>query len=107
MKKLRKNDEVMVTSGKDKSKRGRIARFFGQDKLIVDGINLVKKHQKPNPAQNIPGSIISKEAPIHISNVSIWNDSEQKTDRVGFRFNAEGKKERYYKSTGKTIENNG
>ncbi len=104
MKRLRVNDEVIITSGKDKGKRGKILKFFSEDKVVVSGINLVKKHEKPNPQAGVPGGIVEKEAPIHISNTSIFNFSIGKADRVGFRFLENGNKVRYYKSNSEVIE---
>ena len=103
MKKFRRDDEVVVIAGKDKGRRSKIVKVLSSGKLIVKDVNIVKKHVKPNPAQNVPGSIVSKEAPIEASNVSIWNLKSEKRDRVGFRFTTDGGKERFYKSNGKAI----
>ncbi|CAL4325276.1 50S ribosomal protein L24 [Buchnera aphidicola] len=107
--KLRSNDEIIILAGKDKGKKGIIKtilsskNFFSSKKAIIIGLNLVKKHQKPIPSQNKIGGIIEKEAPIHISNIAIFNPESNKPDRVGFRIE-NGKKVRFFKSTKKTIK---
>ncbi|CBL43959.1 50S ribosomal protein L24 [gamma proteobacterium HdN1] len=102
MRKIKNNDEVVVISGKDKGKRGKVSRVLGE-KVLVSGVNIVKRHQKPVPQRGTQGGILEKEAPIHISNVAIWNPNTSKADRVGFRVNGEGAKERFFKSTNETI----
>ncbi|SNX61417.1 LSU ribosomal protein L24P [Nitrosomonas ureae] len=104
MQKLRKGDDVIIIAGKDKGKRGTVLRVEKGDYLIVQGINIVKKHQKPNPANGISGGIISKEMPIHVSNVAIYNFNSKKPDRVGFKFNLDNNKVRIFKSSGDLIE---
>lgn len=104
MKKLRVNDEVIIISGKDKGKRGKILGFASEDRILVSGINLVKKHEKPNPQDGTPGGIVEKEAPIHISNASIFNFSIGKADRIGFKRLESGHKVRYFKSNSEMIE---
>ncbi|ALD15437.1 50S ribosomal protein L24 [Buchnera aphidicola (Aphis glycines)] len=101
--KFRKNDQVIILTGKDKGKKSFIKNIFPPNKVIVQGLNLVKKHQKPVPAQNKNGGIIEREAPIHISNIAIFNPESKKSDRVGFRFE-EGKKVRFFKSNGNIIK---
>lgn len=103
MRKIRKGDDVIVISGKDKGKRGAVLRAIKADRLVVQGINLVKKHQKPNPATGVTGGIASKEASIHISNVAIYNFRSKKADRVGFKL-SENNKVRVFKSTNQQIE---
>jgi large subunit ribosomal protein L24 len=103
-KKLKRDDEVVVIAGKDKGKRGKITRVMADGRLVVSGVQVVKKHQKPNPQMEIPGGIIEKEAPIDASNVTIWNASANKADRVGFKVLEDGKKVRVYKSSGEVIE---
>ena len=103
MLKIKKDDEVVVVAGRDKGKRGDVLRVLDDGRLMVSGVNTVKKHQKPNPNVNEQGGIITQEAPIDVSNVAIWNAEESQADRVGFR-DEDGKKVRYYKSTGKVIE---
>jgi large subunit ribosomal protein L24 len=104
MRKIRKGDNVVVIAGRDKGKRGDVTRTIGLDKLLVAGVNQVKRHQKPNPMKNQPGGIITKELPIHISNVAIWNPLTKKPDRIGFRTLQDGRKVRFYKSNGEQIE---
>ena len=102
MRKIRVNDEIIVIAGRDKGRRGTISRLVGSDKVVVSGVNIVKKHQKPNPQAGVTGGIIEKEAPLQISNVAILNTNTQKADRVGFKVQ-DGKKVRIYKSTGEVI----
>ncbi|AHG59889.1 50S ribosomal protein L24 [Buchnera aphidicola] len=100
--KLRRNDEVIILTGKDKGKKSIIQNILSSKKAIVKDVNLIKKHQKPVPSQNKNGGIIEKEAPIQISNIAILNPESNKADRVGFRFEG-GKKVRFFKSNNKTI----
>jgi len=102
MRKIRRDDEVIVIAGKDKGKRGRVSQVRTDNRLIVTGINMVKKHQKANPQAGVQGGIIEKEAPIQVSNVAIFNPSTNKADRVGFRFE-DGKKVRFFKSNGEAV----
>ncbi|AYN24577.1 50S ribosomal protein L24 [Buchnera aphidicola] len=101
--KLRRNDEIIILTGKDKGKKGIIKNILPSNKAIINGLNLIKKHQKPLPSQNKNGGILEKEAPIHISNIAIFNPESSKADRIGFRFE-EGKKVRFFKSNKKTIK---
>ncbi len=103
MRKIRKGDNVVVIAGRDKGKRGDVARYVDDTHVIVNGVNQVRRHTKPNPMKNQPGGILSKEAPIHISNVAIWNPVTQKADRIGFRMMEDGRKLRFYKSNGEQI----
>ena len=103
MRKIRKGDNVVVIAGKDKGKRGDVAKYVDDTHVIVNGVNTVRRHTKPNPMKNQPGGIISKEAPIHISNVAIWNPVTQKADRIGFRMMQDGRKLRFFKSNGEQI----
>ena len=103
MRKIKCNDEVIVITGKDKGKRGTVSRLVGTDKVVVAGINIVKRHTKPNPNASQPGGIIEKEAAINISNVAIFNPESSKADRVGFIVE-DGKKTRIFKSTNKAID---
>ena len=103
MLKIKKEDEIVVIGGRDKGKRGEVLRVLGNDRLLVGGVNIVKKHQRPNPNVGQPGGIVEQEAPIQVSNVAIWNHDEDKADRVGFRVE-DGNKVRFFKSTGKVIE---
>lgn len=106
MRKLKTGDEVIVIAGRDKGKRGKIQKVFSEDnqavKFKVSGINMVKKHQKPNPNAGQPGGIVEQEAPIAASNVAIFNSETGKGDRVGFR-TEDDKKVRFFKSNGKVI----
>ena len=102
MQKIRRDDEIIVIAGKDKGKRGKVLKVLADDRLVVGGINLVKRHTKPNPMSGVQGGIVEKEAPLHASNVAIWNPKTQKADRVGFRFE-DGKKVRFFKSNGETL----
>lgn len=104
MRKIKRDDEVIVIAGKDNGKRGKVARVLENDRLIVSGINMVKKHQKPNPMLQQPGGIIEKEAAIATSNVAIFNAATGKGDRVGFKTLEDGTKVRFYKSTGEIVE---
>lgn len=101
--KVRCNDEVIVLTGKDRGKRGKVTKVFPIGKVIVENINLIKKHQKSVPALGISAGIITKEAPLQISNVALFNMATGKADRVGFRFEND-KKVRFFKSNGETIK---
>ncbi|MCK5355799.1 MAG: 50S ribosomal protein L24 [Methyloprofundus sp.] len=103
MQKLKQGDEVIVLIGKDKGKRGRISQFLNE-KILVEGVNRVKKHQKPNPNAGIQGGIIEKEMPIHKSNVALYNAATKKADKVGFKALDDGKKVRYFKSNNEIID---
>ncbi|MES0875298.1 50S ribosomal protein L24 [Sinimarinibacterium thermocellulolyticum] len=101
MKKIRKGDEVVVIAGKDKGRRGTVSQVRADGTLVVEGINLAKKHQRPNPNAGIAGGIVEKEMPIHASNVMLWNPRAGKGDRVGFKYEGEGdnrRKLRFFKS---------
>lgn len=101
--KIRRNDKVIILSGKDKGKIGKVRSVFTSNKVIVGGVNLVKKHQKPAPNSNQSGSILEKEAEIDISNIAIFNESTKKADRVGFKIIDE-KKVRFFKSNKEIIK---
>ena len=103
MLKIKRNDEVIVIAGKDKGKRGKVLKVL-ENKLLVSGINVVRKHQKPNPQKGAQGGIVDKESPIQVSNVAIYNPQTQKADRVGFKFLEDGTKVRCFKSTNEVIE---
>ncbi len=103
MQKIKKNDTVIVIAGKDKGRTGSVTKIVGE-RAYVDGINMVKKHQKPNPQANVQGGIIEKEAPIQLSNIAILNPETNKADRVGFKILNDGKKVRFYKSTNEVID---
>ena len=103
MRKIKKGDNVVVIAGRDKGKRGDVTRIVDADHVIVSGINQVKKHQRPNPMKGEQGGIVSKEMPIHVSNVAAWNPVTQKPDRVGFRIMGDGRKVRFFKSNGELL----
>ena len=103
MRKIKKGDNVVVVTGRDKGKRGDVARVVDAEHVVVNGINTVKRHTRPNPLKNQPGGIVTEEQPIHVSNVAIWNPVTQKADRVGFRTLDDGRKVRYFKSNGEQI----
>ena len=104
MNKIRKGDEIIVIAGRDKGRRGKVAARVDADHLSVDGINVVKKHVKPNPMKGTTGGIVSKTMPIHQSNVAIYNTATAKADRVGIKLLADGKKVRVFKSSGEEIK---
>ncbi len=103
MLKIKKNDDVIVITGKDKGNRGNVLRVLG-DRLLVSGVNKVKKHQKPNPVKGLTGGIISQEMSIHASNVAIYNSATKKADRVGIKTLGDGKKFRVFKSSGEAVD---
>jgi len=104
MKKFRKGDDVIVLSGRDKGKRGTILRVLGAERALVDNVNIVKKHTKPNPNKGETGGIIDKESPIQISNLGIYNPNSKKADRVGFKILEDGRKVRVFRSDGEMID---
>jgi len=104
MAKIKRDDEVVVLTGKDKGKRGTVRKVLDDNRVVVSGVNMIKKHTKPNPQMGITGGIVEKEAPIQVSNVAIFNASAGKADRVGYRVLEDGKKVRIYKSSGEQID---
>ena len=102
MQKIRKGDDVIVLTGKDKGKRGAVLRVL-DGKLIVEGVNVVKKHQKPNPIKGVQGGVVEKTMPIDVSNVALFNPATQKADRVGFKLLEDGRKVRVFKSNGEVV----
>ena len=105
MNKIRKGDEVVVITGKDKGKRGVVVRVFkDENKVIVENINMAKRHTKGNPQKGTPGGIIEKEMPLAISNVALWNPVTNKADKIGFRFLEDGRKVRYFKSNEEVVD---
>jgi large subunit ribosomal protein L24 len=107
MNKLKKGDDVIAIAGRDKGKRGTVLRRVDKDHLVVEGINRVKKHQKPNPMRGVTGGMAEKDMPIHISNIAIYNPQTQKADRVGIKTIGEGeqpRKVRFFKSNGEVID---
>lgn len=102
--KIKKGDEVIVVAGKDKGKRGTVIRMMENDRLVVENINMAKKHTKPNPNKGEPGGILDKEMPLHISNIALFNPASGKGDRVGFKTLEDGKKVRVFKSSGEVVD---
>ena len=103
MRKIRKGDNVVVIAGRDKGKRGDVARVVDAEHVIVNGVNTAKRHTRPNPLKNQPGGIVAKDMPIHVSNVAIWNPVTGKPDRVGVRVLEDGRRVRFFKSNGEQI----
>lgn len=103
MNKIRKGDEIVVICGKDRGKRGVVLKVFPTGQVLVDGVNVVKKHQKPNPLKGQPGGLVEKNMPLDVSNVAIFNPGTQKADRVGFKLLADGGKVRVFKSNGEVV----
>jgi large subunit ribosomal protein L24 len=103
MSKIRKGDDVIVLAGKDKGKRGTVLRVVGE-RVVVENVNMAKKHVKANPNKGEPGGIIDKEMPIHISNLGLYNPLTDKADRVGIKILDDGRKVRYYKSNGEVVD---
>ena len=104
MNKIRKGDTVTLFAGRDKGRQGTVLEVMDDDRVRVEGLNLAKKHQKPNPNQNQPGGIIEREAPLHVSNVLILNPATQKGDRVGFKSLEDGRKVRVFKSNKEMVD---
>lgn len=104
MRKIKRDDDIIVIAGKDKGKRAKVLKVQDDGRLIVSGVNMVKKHQKPNPQMNVQGGIIEKEAAIQASNVAIFNGAASKADRVGFKVLEDGKKIRVFKSNGEAVD---
>jgi len=101
--KIKKGDNVVVIAGRDRGKRGSVIQIVDAEPVVVAGINQVKKHTRPNPMKNQPGGIITKEIPIHVSNVAVYNPVTQKADRIGFRTLNDGRKVRFFKSNGEVL----
>jgi large subunit ribosomal protein L24 len=104
MQKIRKGDDVVVISGRDKGKRGSVIQRLDDEMLLVEGVNRVKKHTKPNPMKGQQGGILEKEMPIHLSNIALFNAATQKADRVGVKVLEDGRKVRVFKSNGELVE---
>ena len=104
MKKIRKGDMVILISGRDKGRKGAVVEVLADSRVRVEGVNMSKKHQRPNPNMNVPGGIIEREAPVHISNVMLLNPATQKGDRVGFKALADGRKVRVFKSNQEMVD---
>ena len=103
MNRIRKGDQVIVTTGKDKGKKGEVVRVLGE-KVVVSNINVVKRHTKPNPQAGQPGGVVEREAPIHISNVMLFNPATGKGDRIGFKVLEDGRKLRVFRSSGEAVD---
>ena len=101
--KIKRDDEVVILAGKDKGKRGKVRKVLADNRLVVAGVNMMKKHTRPNPQMGVAGGIVEKEAPIQVSNVAIFNPATNKADRVGYKVE-EGTKVRIFKSTGEAID---
>lgn len=107
MNKIKKGDEVVVITGKDKGRRGKVSQVLATNKLVVEGVNVAKKHQRGNPQAGVAGGIVDQEMPIDVSNVLVWNSKASKGDRVGIRFEGEGEKRRkvrYFKSNQELVD---
>jgi large subunit ribosomal protein L24 len=104
MQRIRKGDRVIVTTGRDKGRQGTVIRVIEDDRVVVENVNMVKKHQKPNPQAGVPGGIVQKEAAIHVSNVAIFNPVTKKADRVGFKKMDDGRKVRIFKSNREVVD---
>ncbi|WP_240481661.1 50S ribosomal protein L24 [Dechloromonas denitrificans] len=103
MEKIRKGDEVVVITGKDKGKRGTVLLRVDEEHVVVEGVNRAKKHVKPNPVKGVAGGIVDKDMPIHLSNVALFNPATKKADRVGFKALDDGRKVRVFKSNGELV----
>jgi len=104
MRKIRQGDDVIVLTGKDKGKRGSVLRVLDENRIVVENINMAKKHQKPNPQRNLPGGIVDKEMPLHRSNMGLYNPVKDGPDRVGFKVLEDGRKVRVFKSNGEVVD---
>jgi large subunit ribosomal protein L24 len=104
MQRIRKGDEVVVISGRDKGKRGTVLRRLDAEHVVVEGVNRVKKHQRPNPMKGLTGGIVDKDLPIHISNIALFNPATQKADRSGVKTLEDGRKVRIFKANGEQVE---
>jgi large subunit ribosomal protein L24 len=104
MNKIRKGDQVVVITGRDKGRRGTVIKVLANDKVVVENVNMVKRHTRPNPQRGIQGGIIEKEAALHLSNVMLWNPVAKKGDRVGIRTLADGRRVRFFKSNDEVVD---
>lgn len=104
MNRIRKGDDVVVIAGRDKGRRGAVLRVLANDRVVVENVNVVKRHQKPNPAKGMQGGIVEKEMPIHVSNLMLFNPAADKGDRIGFRTLEDGRKVRYFKSNNEVLD---
>jgi len=104
MQRIRKGDDVIVTAGRDKGKRGTVLRRVDDEHVVVEGVNRVKKHQRPNPMKGVTGGIVDKDMPIHVSNVALFNPAMKKADRTGLKTLEDGRKVRVFKSSGEQVD---
>ena len=104
MNRIKKGDDVVVISGRDKGKRGTVLRRVDAGHVVVEGVNRVKKHMRPNPMKNVTGGIVDKDMPIHVSNIALFNPATQKADRIGFKSLDDGRKVRVFKSNGEQVD---
>jgi len=102
--KIRKGDQVVILGGRDKGRQGQVLQVFPDGRVLVENVNKVKKHQKPNPQAGVPGGIIEKEMPLPLSKVAIWNSGAKRGDRIGYKTLADGKKVRFFKSNGEMLD---
>lgn len=104
MNRIRTGDEVVVITGKDRTRRGKVLQVLPNNRLLVEGLNKIKRHTKPNPTRGVNGGIVEREAPIHASNVMLWNPDTNKGDRVGFKVLDDGRKVRFFKSNNEVVD---
>jgi large subunit ribosomal protein L24 len=104
MKRIRKGDEVIVIAGRSRGQRGHVLSVLDDERLLVENVNMIKRHTRPDPQRNVPGGIVEREAPIHVSNVQLFNPVTRKADRVGFKVLEDGRKVRVFKSTGEAVD---
>ena len=104
MNKIRKGDEVVVITGREKGRRGTVIKVLPNDRVLVENVNMVKRHTRPNPQRGIQGGIVEKEASLHLSNVMLWNPVAKKGDRVGIRTLADGRRVRFFKSNDEVVD---
>ena len=104
MRKIRKGDDVVVTSGRDRGRRGTVLRVIDAEHVVVEGANRVTKHQRPTPMKSVTGGLIEKEMPLHVSNVALYNPATKKADRIGIRRLEDGRRVRFFKSNGEVVD---
>ena len=104
MNKIRKGDEVVVIAGREKGRRGTVIKVMTNDRVLVENVNMVKRHTRPNPQRGVQGGIVEKEAALHLSNVMLWNPATKKGDRVGVRALADGRRVRFFKSNDEVVD---
>ena len=104
MNKIRKGDEVVVIAGREKGRRGTVIKVLADDRVLVENVNMVKRHTRPNPQRGVQGGIVEREAALHLSNVMLWNPATKKGDRVGVRALADGRRVRYFKSNDEVVD---